>query len=190
MFSIKLDDDTFLKELELNSANDLFNLINSNRNYLKKWLTWIEDTKHLDDTVNYIQSVLNRNLFYGRLVLEIRHRENLAGLIDFHNGDKTNMAIEFGYWLGEQYQGKGIMTKACVSCINYAFLNLEFNRVVIKCAVGNEKSKGIPQRLNFTFEGIEREGQHLNGKFADLMVYSMLKREWIKPDLQHMLLKK
>ena len=182
MSLIKLDDDTYLKELELNSANNLFNLINSNRDYLRTWLAWVEDTKHLDDTINYIQSVLNRDMFSGRFVLEIKHKDNLAGVIDLHNGDKIkNMAVEIGYWLGEQYQGKGIMTKACKCCIDYAFLDLEFNRIVIKCAAGNEKSKGIPKRLNFTFEGIEREGQNLNGKYTDLMVYSMLKREWLNP---------
>ena len=188
MLSIKLDNDTSLKELELSSAKELFDLICSNRNYLRKWLTWVDEIKQLEDTINYIQNVLNRNMFYGRYVLEIRHCDNLAGLIDFHNGDKINMIIELGYWFGEKFQGKGIMTKSCISCINYAFLNLDFNRVVIKCAVGNERSKGIPERLHFTFEGIEREGQNLNGEYADLMVFSMLKRDWLKTDLLRLLL--
>ena len=156
MPSIKLDNEIILKELELSSAVELFNLINSNRNYLKRWLAWVNETKHLDDTINYVQSVLDRDMFCGRYVLEIRYCDNLAGVIDFHNGDKINMIIEMGYWLAEKFQGKGIMTKSCISCINYAFLNLGFNRVVIKCAVGNEKSKAIPERLHFTFEGIER----------------------------------
>jgi ribosomal-protein-serine acetyltransferase len=182
MFSIKLDNDTFLKELELSSANDLFNLICSNRNYLRKWLTWVDGIQHLDDTINLIKPDLNRDMYYGRFVLEIRHHDDLAGLINFHNGDKINMIIELGYWFAEKYQGKGIMTKSCIACINYAFLNLSFNRIVIKCAAGNERSKGIPARLHFTFEGIEREGQYLNGEYTDMMVYSMLKREWLKPD--------
>jgi ribosomal-protein-serine acetyltransferase len=52
---------------------------------------------------------------------------------------------------------------------------------VIKCAVVNERSKAIPERLHFTFEGIEREGQNLNGEYTDLMVFSMLRKDWEKP---------
>lgn len=180
MLSIKLDNGIILKELELSSAKNLFDLICSNRNYLRKWLTWVDETKHLDDTINYIQSVLNMDMFCGRYVLEIWHYDCLAGVIDFHNGDKINMIIEIGYWLAENYQGKGIMTKSCISCIDYAFLELGFNRIVIKCAVGNERSKAIPERLHFTFEGIEREGQNLNGEYTDLIVFSMLKRDWLR----------
>ncbi|MGA7721363.1 MAG: GNAT family protein [Ignavibacteriaceae bacterium] len=182
MFSIKLDNDTELRELELSSANDLFNLICSNRNYLRKWLTWVDNIERLEDIENQIKSDLGRDMVYGRFVLEIRHLGNLAGLINFHNQDKNNKIIELGYWFAENFQGKGIMTKSCIACINYAFLNLEFNRVVVKCAVGNERSKGIPERLHFTFEGIEKEGQNLYGEYMDMRIYSMLKRDWIKPD--------
>lgn len=182
MFSIKLDNDTELKELELDSAHDLFDLVCSNRNYLRKWLTWVDNIKQLEDIENQIQSDLNRDMIYGRFVLEIRHLGNLAGLINFHNHDKNNNIIELGYWFAEKFQGKGIMTKSCIACINYGFLNMEFNRVVIKCAVGNERSKGIPERLRFTLEGIEKEGQNLYGEYKDMRVYSMLKRDWIKPE--------
>jgi ribosomal-protein-serine acetyltransferase len=183
MLSSKIDNETILKELELSSAKELFDLISANRNYLRKWLTWVDETKHLDDTINYIQSVINRDMFSGRYVLGIWKRESLVGVIDFHNGDKINMIIEIGYWLAEKYQGKGIMTRACISCIDYAFLKLGFNRIVIKCAVGNLKSIAIPERLHFTFEGIEREGQNINGEYTDLLVFSILRRDWLKTEI-------
>jgi len=178
MYTIKLDNDITLNELELSSAENLYDLICTNRKYLRKWLTWVDETKYLDDTISYVQSVLDRDMFSGRYVLEIRHYDELAGIIDFHNGDKINMIVEIGYWLAEKFQGKGIITKSCRSCIDYAFQSLDFNRVVIKCAVGNHRSIGIPERLNFKFEGIEREGQNLNGIYTDLLVFSMLKRDW------------
>ena len=178
MLTLTVNKDTILKDLELETANDLFNLINLNRSHLRKWLTWVDDTKYLEDTIDYIQSVLSGDMFNGRYVLEIWYCNSLAGVIDLHNGDKINMIIEIGYWLAEKYQGAGIMTESCRACINYAFIDLGFNRVVIKCAVANNKSRAIPERLHFTFEGIEREGQNLNGEYTDLMVFSMLKKDW------------
>ena len=63
--------------------------------------------------------------------------------------------------------------------IDYAFDELELNRIAIKCAVGNQPSKNIPMRLGFVFEGIERDGELFpDGHFVDLEVYSLLKKEW------------
>ncbi len=175
---LKVDGKIFLKDIELNSAQTVFDLINSCREYLGEWLSWVEETLQLNDTILYIHSVSGRDLFNGRYVFEVWYQNNLAGLIDFHCGDKINKSVEIGYWLGENYQGKGIMTRACTACIKYAFTKLDFNRIVIKCALGNVKSQAIPKRLNFKFEGVEREGPIINYRFNDLMIFSMLKKEW------------
>ena len=63
--------------------------------------------------------------------------------------------------------------------MKFAFDELDVNRVQIKCATENIQSKKIPQKLNFTFEGIERDGELLaGGKFTDIEVYSLLKNEF------------
>jgi ribosomal-protein-serine acetyltransferase len=54
------------------------------------------------------------------------------------------------------------------------------NRVEIHCAAGNTKSAAIPRRLGFTLEGTIREGQFLNGRYHDTLLFSMLKREWVQ----------
>ncbi len=175
---IKVDNEITLKNLELSSAETLFDLIDSSRDYLSEWLSWVDETLHLNDSILYIQSVSGQDMFNGRSVFEIWYKNELAGLIDFHAGNKINMSVEIGYWLGEKFQNKGIMTRACSACIDYVFTGLELNRIVIKCASGNVKSQAIPKRLNFKFEGIERDGQVLNYRFNDLMIFSMLKKEW------------
>jgi len=63
--------------------------------------------------------------------------------------------------------------------IGFAFEELMLNRIQIKCAVGNLKSKKIPQKLKFVREGVERAGELLSdGNYTDLEVYSLLKSEW------------
>ena len=178
MLIIKVNDDITLNELDAKNANAIFELVDSGRSYLREWLSWVDETNRIEDTIQYIQSVSHSNVYIGRFVMEIWYKKQLAGLIDFHNGNKINMAVEIGYWLGEQFQGKAIMTSACKACIAYAFDDMGFNRIIIKCAVGNLKSQAIPKRLGFKCEGIEREGQNLNGQFTDLVVFSKLKREW------------
>jgi len=72
------------------------------------------------------------------------------------------------------------MTACVVQLIRWAVEHLDINRIQIKCAVENEPSNAIPQRLKFIKEGIERDGELLSsGKYRDLNVYSILKREII-----------
>jgi ribosomal-protein-serine acetyltransferase len=175
---IKVDEDIFLSELSVHNAKELFDLVNGNRNHLRKWLSWVDKTRDINNTIDYIQSTQQQDIYSGRLVLEVWYKCDLAGLIDLHGGDSLNMKAEIGYWIAEKFQGKGIMTKACRAFIDYAFNEIGLNRIVIRCAVDNVKSRAVPERLDFKFEGIEREGQQLYGKFLDLRVYSLVKSEW------------
>ena len=51
--------------------------------------------------------------------------------------------------------------------------------MVIKFAVGNERSRRIPIRLNFKLEGVERDGEmSADGHYNDLEVFSLLKSEY------------
>jgi ribosomal-protein-serine acetyltransferase len=86
--------------------------------------------------------------------------------------------ISIGYWLDEKYVGKGIMTKACIEFINYAFDVYKLNRVEIRCAEDNLKSRAIPERLGFTKEGIIRDGELLNDGYTNCIIYGLLRREW------------
>ena len=87
--------------------------------------------------------------------------------------------MEVGYWLSFPFQKKGIVSLSLQVIINHAFTNMDMNRIQIKCAVQNIPSNRIPQRLNFRFEGIERDGELLSdGNFTDLNIYSILRKDW------------
>ena len=82
--------------------------------------------------------------------------------------------------LGADYNEKGIMSKSCEALINYGFNQLNLNRIDIKAATENIKSRAIPERLKFKQEGILRETEFLYDHFIDLVVYGMLKEDWKK----------
>ncbi len=78
------------------------------------------------------------------------------------------------------FQKKGIVTNAVKALVKYAFNELDMNRIEINCAVRNEASKRIPQKLGFVLEGIERDGELLSdGLFVNLERYSLLKSDRI-----------
>src|SRR5690606_11963780 len=111
-------------------------------------------------------------------VYTIRYQGQVAGIIGYKEIDRINNKLEVGYWLGEHFQGKGIMVRSCQALVQHAFAHMSINRVQFRVAVGNTKSSHIPKQLGFTLEGIMRDGEWLRGRFVDLEVYSMLRREW------------
>jgi ribosomal-protein-serine acetyltransferase len=70
------------------------------------------------------------------------------------------------------------MTKSCKAFIDYALGELNLNRVEIRCAEGNLKSRAIPKRLGFAKEGIIREAEWLYDHYVNHVVYGILAREW------------
>jgi ribosomal-protein-serine acetyltransferase len=102
----------------------------------------------------------------------------LAGVIGHLGVDWTNRSTELGYWLGASFQGNGLATMACRVLTEHAFHELELNRVEIRCAPENTRSRAIPERLGFREEGTLRQDEWLNDHFEDTVVYGMLAADW------------
>jgi ribosomal-protein-serine acetyltransferase len=169
-----------LRLLEPPDAKDLFNLIEQNRLFLRQWLPACDLQNSLDDCKASIQASLDRLASNGGSTLGIWWRGELAGVIGAGNIDWENRCTMIGYWLGENYQGKGLMTGACRSLVDYLFFDLKLHRVEIRCAIGNERSCAVPQRLGFTREGVLRQAQAYNDRYFDLEVYGLLAEDWTR----------
>jgi ribosomal-protein-serine acetyltransferase len=110
----------------------------------------------------------------------IKAENKVVGRIGVHYIDQRNSIGAIGYWIGEGFSGKGIVTRACQSLIRFCFEDAALNRIEIKCATGNLRSAAIAERLGFQKEGILREAERVNSEFLDLNLYSFLKSEWQK----------
>jgi len=179
--TIKIDEEIELRLLEESDADDIFKIINTERDYLGEWLPFVAFTQQLEDSQAFVQSVLSVDEAHRDPIFTIRCQDQCIGLIGFKGTDYGNHKTELGYWLSESYQKKGIVTRSVIALCEWAFEKLFINRIQIKCAVGNIPSKNIPQRLGFQLEGIERAGELLsNGCYTDLEIYSLLKDEYKK----------
>jgi ribosomal-protein-serine acetyltransferase len=176
--TIKVDDIITLELIDNKHAAPVFNLINNNRHYLREWLPWVDNMRSIEDLKNYITKCKNESEQGSDFGYVIIYNEVAAGRIGIHYIDQQNKIASIGYWLAEDFAGKGIITKSCKAIINYAFDTLDLNMIEIKCGTGNFKSKAIPMRLNFKEEGMIRQGEFVNNKFINLFVFSMLKSEW------------
>ena len=178
MFSYRIDDETELRLPTELDAMEIFQVVRENLKYLQRWMPWATDDYSLDSARSYIkrnlQSLAESHEFNASVVV----KNKIVGQIGFHNLDWTNKSVNMGYWLAQSAQGNGLMTRASVVFINYAFDGMRLNRVQINCAEENVKSRAIPERLGFKTEGVFRKFAWLHDHFEDLVVYSMLAEDW------------
>jgi ribosomal-protein-serine acetyltransferase len=178
MFFLQVDEHIVLKILEMDDASVLFNLIEKNRAYLREWLPWIDTNTSLDDSKSFIQLTQEQHKQNLGFRCGIWLNNQLAGIVGFQHIDWMNRNVEIGYWLGENFQGLGIITKSCTILIDYAFHEYHLNRIQIRCATGNKKSSSAIERLGFKKEGIARQAEFLYDHYVDLFVYGMTADEW------------
>ena len=178
LLCIRIDDDTMLRIYEERHAQEVAEMVDQNRAYLRKWLPWVDNSRTVEDSRAFIRGSLQQFAQNEGLQLGIWYRGKLAGGIGYHFIDWVDRKVEIGYWLGESFQGKGLVTKACRTLITYAFTELGLNKVEIHCATENIRSCAIPKRLGFTQEGILREAQWLYDHYVNMVIYGLLVREW------------
>jgi ribosomal-protein-serine acetyltransferase len=178
MYSLSINKEIELKLLELRHAQEVFNQIEKDREYLSRWLTWENYSKAIEDTKGFIQNELNRFANNSGFTNGIFYKKKFVGCIGIHDIDWINKKTSIGYWLGQSFQGKGIMTTACKSITNYAINELLLNRVEIRACTGNLKSRAIPERLGYKHEGTIRQAERIRGHFYDHEVYGIIAAEW------------
>ena len=61
--------------------------------------------------------------------------------------------------------------------IAYCFKQMDLNRIELRCASENMPSQRMAKRLGFTWEGMLRQAELLDGEFVDHFVYSLLRQE-------------
>jgi ribosomal-protein-serine acetyltransferase len=170
-----------LRQIGESDAVELTALIERNRSHLKQWLPWLDNSKCLHDTARFIGRSIEQAQDENGYTFGIVCDGALAGVIGQHYVDAFNHRTELGYWLDAGHQGRGIVTRSTAQLTNYSFTNQGCNRVILHCAVGNARSRAVPERLGFIQEGILREAEWLYDHYVDLVVYSMLKSDWITP---------
>jgi ribosomal-protein-serine acetyltransferase len=179
MFTCRIDDELELRPLDTRDAPALFALVDANRAYLREWLPWLDSNREEQDTRRFItwsrrQLGDNKDVIAG-----MWYRGALVGVVSLDGISSANSSASIGYWIAEKCQGRGIVTRATRAMLDYAFRELQLNRIEIRCAPGNARSQAVPLRLGFTREGTLRETERLYNRFEDSVVFGVLRTEWL-----------
>ncbi|WP_347860829.1 GNAT family protein [Salimicrobium sp. PL1-032A] len=147
---------------------------------MREWLGWLDHIESVEDSLNNIKARIKAFADNGGYPesFAIIYNGEIAGTVGFNDVNKFNRIGVVGYWLGEKFQGNGIMTKAFESLIEYGFRELGLNRIEVSAAIDNKKSRALPEKLGFTQEGERRQAEWLYDRFVDHAFYGLLAEEW------------
>ncbi|HEU4392978.1 MAG TPA: GNAT family protein [Solirubrobacterales bacterium] len=166
-----------LRLLEEADARELQALIAANRAHLARWLPWAAG-QTLEDTVGFIRKARAQLTESDGFQAAILSEEEIVGVIGFTGVDWDNRSTGIGYWLAEEHQGRGAATAAVRVLVDHALAVWRLNRVEIRAAVENRRSRAIAERLGFRQEGTLREVERVGDRYLDCVVYSTLATDW------------
>jgi ribosomal-protein-serine acetyltransferase len=178
MITISPAEDLLLREPRDEDAAELFALIDANRIALGVWMPWLDQMRNMEDSLAYVRFSRDGNREGRFLNLLVWHHGQAIGVVCYFAIEPTQRRAEIGYWLGEAWQGRGMMTRACAALIEYGYTALDLYRIQIACAVDNQASRAVPLRLGFTLEGVLRGRECIGKRVLDHAIYGLLLPEW------------
>ncbi|MDR2130242.1 MAG: GNAT family N-acetyltransferase [Odoribacteraceae bacterium] len=93
--------------------------------------------------------------------------------------DVERISAEMGYWLGENYWNRGIMTEAIKEMVDFAFTNFSLLKIYARVFDFNIASHKVLQKAGFEREAVLKQAAIKNGKIMDEHYYSLLKSQWL-----------
>jgi ribosomal-protein-serine acetyltransferase len=158
----------------------LFDLVDRNRPHLREWLVWVDDTRGHGEISDFVAQSIEQFARDDGYQAGIFVENQLVGAIGLHYINRHNLSTEIGYWLARGYTGRGIMTTAVRAVTSHAFTTWNLNRIEIRAAAGNARSRAVAERLGFSLEGTLRQVHNIYGDLHDLAIYGVLRGEWAK----------
>ena len=168
----------YLKKPEIELAQQMFDYVDEDRERLSRFLPWPPHIEEVADEIEFIERSKNDWKDHKSANFAIfRNEDNeYMGNIGAFNFDWDNEKCEIGYWILGKFEGKGYMSDS-VKALEKELFAVGFNRIVIMCESENQRSKNIPLRSGYSYEGKFREYHKVNGKYVSFEIYSKLKSE-------------
>lgn len=170
-----------LRPLEL---TDVEHLLHFSLNEPEIWKYSMVRASGRDQLIKYVQQALDARKLgkeYAFVVFD-KSTQQYAGSTRFYDIQLPNKTLQLGYtWYGKDFQGTGLNKHCKFLLLDFAFTELEMERVEFRADHLNARSIAAMKSIGCTVEGILRSsGPTPDGGRRDSIVLSILKHEWIK----------
>lgn len=167
-----------IRPISIEDVASYLSLMNTNRKRLKLYFPISSSkVKNRRTAKKFIQEKLinveEKTQF--AFVIELLETKELTGYIIIKNLDWNESACELAYWLGEGYEGQGMMSYSMKHIIRFCFNYLQLNRVYLRIDPENRKSRTLAKRSGFTIHHTaEKEYRRGDNVWVDVEYWELL----------------
>jgi len=179
---LMVDESLELRQTMPEEAEEMFAVVDADREYLREWLPWLDNTNSPDDETVFINGLLEEYRKGEGVNYAIRLDGRFIGGMSLNWIDRGNRGCGVGYWLSEEHTGQGIATRSCVRLMEHCFDDLGLHRFVLEAATDNIASRAIAERLGMRLEGITKDREWLYDHYVDSALYAITAPEWQSRD--------
>lgn len=172
--TIPVTDALTLITIDERYVSDLHQLVVKNRHWLQQSLNWPAEVNSEEETRRHVQGnvILHQRDYAKMFLLFLDHR--LVGVLSFNQIEPQNKTAYIGYWIDEDHQGQGLLSRSLQAFIHHYARSGLVRRFVIKCRVANTRSNQVALRNGFVLEGCLRQAEYLNGSYDDQNIYARI----------------
>ena len=162
-----------LRKLTIDDATTIVNLMDYE---IAKYLYQVPYPYRIEDALNFIKSSYDDFKLPKAITFAIDYKYKslllLAGTIGIKDIDYVNKKADIGYWIGKQYQGKGIATECVKLIVNYVFDELKLEEILAYVFPDNNSSIRVLKKNGFEkTKEIVNEYHPISKRYKNSLVY-------------------
>jgi ribosomal-protein-alanine N-acetyltransferase len=169
-----------LREVTIDDVDAVFNHFSDAEMLKYTDFEPLKSKKQAEDLITWGIDIYTgkEGIFWG--IIE-KESNTFTGTIHYvkKEGDRVDCA-EITYDLARDYWGRGFMLEALQGTLPYVFGVMGITRIETTVHVQNFKSAVVLTKTGFHMEGILRDDKSFHGIYGDVMVFSLLKKDWKK----------
>lgn len=166
--------DIAIRKWKIDDAEQLKNALNNEKilNNLRDGIPYPYTTENAKEFITQTLNAPINSQYSWAIVAD----NKVIGSIGVFRKDNIHCyTAEMGYYIAEEYWGKGIMTKAVKEACDYIFERTDIIRIFAEPFAHNIASCRVLEKAGFKLEGILRNNAIKNNKILDMKMYSIIK---------------
>lgn len=165
-----------IRKWKLSDAKDLASVI-SNKKIQDNLRDGLPYPYTEQDATDYISAMLSEDENETFAFAITTDNKAIGSIGAFRQKNIHKHTAEIGYYIAEEYWGKGLMTEAVKQICSYIFDKSNIVRLYAEPFSYNKASCRVLEKAGFLYEGTLRSNAIKNGKTIDMLMYSRLKTD-------------
>ena len=164
-----------LRNLEDSDKDILKNLINDEQTS-RNIVGWSKPISSVEHDLWFVNLKNDSNFRY--IIADKSKIEKAYGNAIISRIDWKNRGCSIDIKLSQEFQGNGYGTETITLLIKYTFEELNMHRIFVNILEYNNQSIRLFEKMGFVKEGMQRKAIYKNGRYNNLLMYSLLKEEY------------